>query len=97
MNARALLGGLHEVDISAVKRLEALYSDRICVNPRLTRRLVSFQANKDQPTYRWFKYKEGFSSRLVSYLLGSLAEGTGTLLDPFAGSGAALFASRDLG
>jgi len=29
--------------------------------------LVSFQANKSEPAYRWFKYKEGFSSRLVAW------------------------------
>jgi Tfp pilus assembly protein PilZ len=59
--------------------------------------LVSFQANKSEPFYRWFKYKEGFSSRLVVYLLTKLADKRGVLLDPFAGAGAALFAARDLG
>ncbi len=33
----------------------------------LNRKVVSFQANKDEPVYRWFKYKEGFSSKLVKY------------------------------
>ena len=73
------------------------YADRLSVNSDLDRTLVSFQANKDEPAYRWFKYKEGFSSRLVQYFLARLAERPGVLLDPFAGAGAALFAARDLG
>jgi len=72
------------------------YQSRISVNPRLDRSLVSFQANKGEPVYRWFKYKEGFSSALVRYLLNGLGLRPGVLLDPFAGAGAALFASHEL-
>jgi DNA modification methylase len=73
------------------------YDDRLSVNADLDRTLVSFQANKAEPAYRWFKYKEGFSSRVVEYFLERLADRPGVLLDPFAGAGAALFAARDLG
>ena len=76
--------------------LEKAYADRIRVNSDLDRSLVSFQRNKEEPFYRWFKYKEGFSSRLVQYLLATV-EKAGVVLDPFAGAGAALFASRDMG
>ena len=93
----AVEGRADPAGTATTRRLQAAYADRIRVNPHLTRSLVRFQANKDRPVYRWFKYKEGFSSELVGYLLGSLAARSGTLLDPFAGSGAALFASRDLG
>jgi hypothetical protein len=80
---------------AARDRLYAAYSDRIEVNPDLDRSLVSFQANKAEAFYGWFKYKEGFSSRLVHYLVDRLAPQAGVLLDPFAGAGAALFAARD--
>jgi len=73
------------------------YAHVIAVNKDLDRTLVSFQANKSEPFYRWFKYKEGFSPRLVEYFLGRLRPKPGVLLDPFAGAGAALFASRELG
>jgi len=73
------------------------YAHLIAVNKDLDRTLVSFQANKAEPFYRWFKYKEGFSTRLVEYFLTGLRTKPGVLLDPFAGAGAALFASRDLG
>lgn len=64
---------------------------------RLTRQIVSFQANKTKPQYRWYKYKEAFSADLVEYLLESYEPDSGTILDPFAGSGTALFASASLG
>jgi DNA modification methylase len=63
----------------------------------LNRALVSFQANKKEPFYRWFKYKEGFSKRLIDYFLNKYHPSAGHILDPFAGSGAALFAAREKG
>ncbi|PJF31973.1 MAG: DNA modification methylase [Candidatus Thermofonsia Clade 1 bacterium] len=73
------------------------FADRIVVNSALSRRLVSFQANKDRPIYRWFKYKEGFSAALVHYLLEKLGVQNGRLLDPFAGIGTTLFAASERG
>jgi DNA modification methylase len=77
--------------------LEERFSERLQVNRRLSRQLVSFQANKDKPGYRWFKYKEGFSESLVKYLLDQLRIDTGTILDPFAGTGTSLFAASERG
>ena len=82
---------------SACDRLFERYADRVVINRALDRTLVSFQANKSSPVYRWFKYKEGFSHRLVEYLATTLKPKAGSMLDPFAGAGAALFALRDLG
>ena len=79
------------------KNLEDHFQDVIEVNPELERRLVSFQANKKEPFYRWFKYKEGFSSALIKYVVESLGKSPGLLLDPFAGAGSALFAVQELG
>lgn len=64
------------------------FGDRIVVNHAFTRSLVSWQSNKDAPGFRWFRYKEGFSSNLVHYLMGYLGD-SGRLLDPFAGTGTA--------
>ncbi|MBI3896435.1 MAG: hypothetical protein HY313_10950 [Acidobacteria bacterium] len=58
---------------------------------------MSFQANKDRAVYRWFKYKEAFSAGLVEYLLRRYRITKGSLLDPFAGSGTALFAGGAFG
>lgn len=63
----------------------------------LNRQTVSFQASKAEPVYRWFKYKEGFSSSLVKFFLGRYSPTPGRLLDPFAGSGTSLFAGNELG
>jgi len=80
------------------QKLEEKYQSRISVNLNLNRQLVSFQANKGIPFYRWFKYKEGFSAPLVNYLIAQTPKHRREkLLDPFAGSGAALFAAREMG
>jgi DNA modification methylase len=73
------------------------FKSRIVHNPSLDRKLVSFQANKQVPFYSWFKYREGFSERLVAYLLQHLKPQPGLLLDPFAGVGSSLFAASALG
>ena len=73
------------------------FSGRIQTNIDLARKLVSYQANKETPFYGWFKYREGFTSQLIHYLLNKVHPTPGILLDPFAGSGAALFGASSLG
>lgn len=65
--------------------------------PFLTRSLVSFQANKARPMYRWYKYKEAFSAALVEFLFEKFRVEHGKILDPFAGSGTALFVASEMG
>jgi DNA modification methylase len=67
------------------------------IDPILNRKVVSFQANKSMPFYRWYKYKEGFSANLVNYYIHKHGiHNIKTILDPFAGSGSALFAASEL-
>ncbi len=77
----------------ASTELKARFSSKLKLNSELTRALVSFQANKKLSGYRWFKFKEGFSYPLVEYVLNSLSVFSGKIIDPFAGSGTALFAA----
>jgi len=77
--------------------LEARFADKLKVNYQLNRQLVSFQANKNKPAYRWFRYKESFSEALVQHLLDVLDLESGRVLDPFAGVGTALFAASERG
>jgi DNA modification methylase len=72
------------------------FDGKLQVHPSLTRQLVSFQANKAKARYRWYKYKEAFSASLVEYLLRHHGIRRGKLMDPFAGSGTALFAASTL-
>ncbi|WP_107667590.1 DNA methyltransferase [Cyanothece sp. BG0011] len=73
------------------------FNDVLVVNNKLDRTLVSFQANKTEAFYRWYKYKEAFSSRLVKFLLQDYQVQRGIVFDPFAGIGTTLFAASELG
>lgn len=69
------------------------YANKLSINRELNRSLVSFQANRKTPFYRWLKYKEGFSSELVQYFLEKFRPSSSTpprILDPFAGAGTTL-------
>ncbi len=81
-----------------VGKLEASFSDVIEVNRDLSRSLVSFQANKTQAMYRWFKYREGFSKPLVEYIFEHADSKEGShVLDPFAGTAATCFVANEKG
>lgn len=85
---------------AAVREVQTRYVDYLSVNEDLTRELVSFQANKKEPFYRWLKFKEGFSSKLVQYCLNRFQPSVRTaprILDPFAGSGTTLTTATKLG
>jgi DNA modification methylase len=77
--------------------LSRRFKDKLELHSHLTRSLVSFQANKTRAVYRWYKYKEAFSASLIEYLLHKYGLTSGTLLDPFAGSGTALFVATSMG
>lgn len=84
---------IRELDLSLFKH----YQKQIFIDQNLNRKLVSFQANKDVKYYRWYKYKEAFSASLVEYLFEQYNINIGKFIDPFAGSGTALFACSKLG
>lgn len=77
--------------------LQKNFKGKLVVESALTRSLVSFQANKTRPVYRWYKYKEAFSASLVEYFLQKYKISKGPILDPFAGSGTTLFAASRMG
>ncbi len=54
---------------------------------------VHFQNSYKTPVQRWFPYREGYSTKLVNSFLQELKI-TGSVFDPFAGSGTTLLASR---
>jgi len=79
------------------QQLFSRLQDKLETAYHLNRQVVSFQANKNEPVYRWFKYKEGFSSSLVKYFLTKYSKKPGKILDPFAGAGTTLFAAQEFG
>ena len=81
----------------ANKELYDRYSQVLHINSDLDRKLVSFQANKNKKEHRWCKYKEAFSASLIRYVFERTGIKTGRIIDPFAGSGTAIFAASDLG
>jgi len=86
-----------ELFLTERQKLYERFADKLETAYNLSRKVVSFQANKEEPVYRWFKYKEGFSSNLVKYFLTEYSPRPGRVLDPFAGVGTTLFAGRELG
>lgn len=88
--------GLGEIETLDRQMLQ-YFQSKFVVQPSLTRLLVSFQANKTRPIYRWYKYKEAFSASLVEFLSHKYDITQGKILDPFAGSGTALFATSEIG
>ncbi len=92
---------LQSCDLTEIERQDSMlcehFKEKFFVNKHLSRQLVSFQANKTRPYFRWYKYKEAFSAALVEYLLTEYNILSGRLLDPFAGSGTALFTASQMG
>lgn len=85
-------------DLAALlERAERRYRPLIHVDQALKRQVVSYQANKDAPFYRWFRYQEGFSTQLVDRLIDASGIKSGTVLDPFAGIATSLFSARERG
>lgn len=73
------------------------FQSKIIRNTCLNRTLVSFQASKQTRFSSWFKYREGFSEKLVTYIIETLKLQPGVMLDPFSGAGSSLFAASALG
>lgn len=91
--AETYLNRIAELDCTLSRHYEKV----VRVDRLLTRRLVSFQANKHRGAYRWYKYKEAFSCELVEYILQRYDVPKDRVLDPFAGVGTSLFAAARLG
>jgi DNA modification methylase len=79
------------------EELSRQFKEKFVVQSSLTRSLVSFQANKSRAVYRWYKYKEAFSASLIERLIHQCGVEKGKILDPFAGSGTALFIASENG
>ena len=73
------------------------FDKKLMIDSALNRQLVSFQANREKAVYRWYKFKEAFSASLINFLLHRYDVTAGRLLDPFAGSGTALFVASETG
>lgn len=76
-------------------KLLCRFQAKMSVSDQLTRQMISYQGNKDVPGFRWMKYKEAFSSRLVKDLLG--CKNSKRVLDPFSGSGTTALTAGHLG
>ncbi|MGP8319271.1 MAG: DNA methyltransferase [Methanosarcinaceae archaeon] len=70
--------------------------DEILISKPEFANLVNFSDYKGHPIYRWFKYREGYSTSLIKTLLARKKNQT-CVLDPFCGSGTTLITSNELG
>lgn len=73
--------------------MESAYSIRTASSYE---RLVHFQDASKTAVQRWYPYREGYSTELVSSFIDKLGI-TGPVLDPFSGSGTTLLAARQKG
>ena len=100
-NISSVLGSKHSIGLNEIFDLEEqlfqYFKSKFVVCPSLSRFLVSFQANKTRAVYRWYRFKEAFSASLVEHLFNKYGITAGRILDPFAGSGTALFAASAMG
>ena len=66
VNAFDTLVSKPSVALSDIERLDSQllqqFKGKFIVQPSISRSLVSFQANKTRPVYRWYKFKEAFSA-----------------------------------
>jgi hypothetical protein len=94
----SLIAGPTPDEIAALDdKLYRRYRDKFIMDSAVNRQMVSFQANRARAAYRWYKFKEAFSAALVEYLLNRYRITHGIILDPFAGSGTALFVASAMG
>ena len=77
--------------------LENYYQNKIFEDNNLSRKVVSFQANKKIASFRWYKYKEAFSASLVEYFISKYELKGKRILDPFVGVGTTLFSASSMG
>jgi len=99
-----LLGELPSLHVEMLSRIRAAdseltdrFAEKMQVNRHLDRTLVSYQGNRAQIGHRWCKYREGFSAELVRYVIERMGLRRGKILDPFGGSGTALFVAAEHG
>ena len=67
------------------ERLLGRFASRLSVRDDYSRKMVSYQGNRDVAGLRWMKYKEGFSRQLVADLIAE--HDPKDVLDPFMGIG----------
>ena len=82
-------------DTAARQALNDRFADRVSIDPRFTRRTVSYQGNRGVAGLRWMKYKEGFSRALVDHVLERYRPAR--VLDPFAGMGTTVLTAAGRG
>ena len=59
--------------------------------------LLNFSDESDKFRQRWYRYKEGYSTKLVKKIIDDYnVENSGVILDPFLGSGSTIMAANEL-
>lgn len=73
---------------------------RYAVNGQIDKynKLVNFSQNSNEVYHQWFKYREGFSGKLIEDLINrSSASPNEIIVDPFCGSGTTLVSAVTMG
>lgn len=89
---------MNKLELSQTSPLSKYFPDIPLVEDFSFEKLTGFQANKNRPIHRWFKYLQGFSADLVdSFLIEWEVNENHIILDPFCGVGTTLLSCQNKG
>lgn len=89
-----------QIQVNGERKKDSYIENSFEINEELDRSIISFQESKNHPVYRWFKYKEGFSSTLVRYCIEyakSKDLKINEIFDPFSGTATTLISAYEMG
>ncbi len=78
--------------------LEKLTSNFSFIKKKEYSKLVNFKTNKEMPRHRWFEYKQGYSSQLMSKIIENESISSNHyIMDPFTGVGTTNLVAQNFG
>ena len=88
-----------ELEFSKLSKMKGLLNsldDKYSIeHAPLYAKMVNYSSQPDEPIHRWFRYREGYSTKLIESLIKDIPPNQ-LIVDPFCGSGTTLLVARQL-